>query len=119
MSLHGPIYLTTSHDRNEDVTKTIYKDTLKLSQPTEASRGNAPGSDQAPAISFGKTKAENKVNKICDAFIAVLSHRIDTNLQNLVTSHVCKSPPDLDAGLSLVAKLRGTSQPLHTEFRSI
>ncbi|EGD93877.1 IKI3 family protein [Trichophyton tonsurans CBS 112818] len=86
--------------------QTIYKDTLKLSQPTEVSRGNAPGSDQAPATSFGKNKAENKVNKICDAFIAVLSNRIDTNLQNLVTSHVCKSPPDLDAGLSLVAKLR-------------
>ncbi|EFQ98733.1 elongator complex protein 1 [Nannizzia gypsea CBS 118893] len=92
--------------KNEDVTKTLYKDTLKLSQPTEASRGDGPGSNQAPAGSFGVAKAENKVNKICDAFIAVLSNRIDTNLQNLVTSHVCKSPPDLDAGLSLVAKLR-------------
>jgi hypothetical protein len=32
---------------------------------------------------------------------------MDTNLQNLVTAHVCKSPPDLDAGLQLVAGLRG------------
>lgn len=56
------------------------------------------------------------MNKICDAFIAVLSNRIDTNLQNLVTSHVCKSPPDLDAGLSLVAKLRGTSNPFTLNF---
>ncbi|KAM5455745.1 putative elongator complex protein 1 [Microsporum audouinii] len=95
--------------KNEDVTKTLYKDTLKLSQPTEASSGNIPGLNNAPITSFGAARTESKVNKICDAFITVLSCRIDTNLQNLVTSHVCKSPPDLDAGLSLVAKLREQS----------
>ncbi|KAK2875378.1 hypothetical protein FQN49_001649 [Arthroderma sp. PD_2] len=95
--------------KNEDVTKTLYKDTLKLSQPTEAAKGVLPGLNQAPTTGFGAISTQNKVNKICDAFIAVLSSRIDTNLQNLVTSHVCKSPPDLDAGLGLVAKLRERS----------
>ena len=51
----------------------------------------------------GKT---SKVNAICDAFLAVLQNRLDTNLQNLVTAHVCKDPPDLEAGLKLVANLR-------------
>lgn len=34
---------------------------------------------------------------------------MDTNLQNVVTAHVCKFPPDLDSGLQLVADLRGLS----------
>lgn len=50
---------------------------------------------------------ESKVNRICDAFLAVLQNRVDTNLHNLITAHVCKSPPDLEAGLRLVAHLRG------------
>ncbi|KAF3491898.1 elongator complex protein 1 [Arthroderma uncinatum] len=95
--------------KNEDVTKTLYKDTLKLSQPAEVAKGDFTGLNQVPNTGFGATISPNKVNKICDAFIAVLSSRIDTNLRNLVTSHVCKSPPDLDAGLSLVAKLRERS----------
>lgn len=49
----------------------------------------------------------SKINRICDAFLSVLKNKIDTNLQNLITAHVCKSPPDLDAGLQIVANLRG------------
>jgi hypothetical protein len=50
---------------------------------------------------------DNKVNRICDDFLSVLNSRIDTNLQNIVTAHVCKSPPDLEAGLQVVGNLRG------------
>ena len=46
------------------------------------------------------------VNRICDAFLSVLAGKIDTNLHNLVTAHVCKRPPDLVAGLRLIADLR-------------
>lgn len=49
----------------------------------------------------------SKVNRICDAFLATLEKCVDTNLHNLITAHVCKSPPDLEAGLRLVARLRG------------
>jgi len=28
-------------------------------------------------------------------------------MQNLITAHVCKEPPDLDGGLRIVSRLRG------------
>lgn len=51
-------------------------------------------------------KKDSKINKICDAFLTALQSRVDTNLQNLITAHVCKSPPDMEAGLALAAGLR-------------
>jgi hypothetical protein len=57
-----------------------------------------------PVIKAGKN--ESKINKICNAFLATLQPRIETNLQNLITAHVCKSPPDMEAGLALAAGLR-------------
>lgn len=90
--------------------ETLYKDTLKIAHTSE---GAAKATDQANGTQVtpagvGMSKKESKVNRICDGFLFVLNNRIDTNLQNLVTAHVCKSPPDLEAGLQLVAKLRGT-----------
>ncbi|KAK1143080.1 putative elongator complex protein 1 [Aspergillus melleus] len=76
----------------EDVTQTLYKDTLQK-KPEEAAAASLP------------TKG-SKVNRICDAFLATLEKRLDTNLHNLITAHVCKSPPALEAGLQLVARLR-------------
>jgi len=57
------------------------------------------------------TKA-GKVNRICDAFLSVLKDRYSTNLQNLITAHVCKLPPDVEAGLSVVNDLRETQPDL-------
>ena len=59
------------------------------------------------------TVKDGKVNRICDAFLVALEKKIDTNLHNLVTAHVVKSPPDLEAGLQLVARLRGESKYDH------
>ncbi|KAE8353910.1 IKI3 family-domain-containing protein [Aspergillus coremiiformis] len=84
--------------REEDVSETLYKDTLKTPKLDD----NAVTGPKAPA-------KDSKVNRICDAFLAALDKRIDTNLHNLVTAHVCKSPPDLVAGLQLVARLRDQS----------
>lgn len=89
----------------EDVSQTLYKDTLKVPK-TEAVAAPQLDSGQPPSINVLPSKG-SKVNRICDAFLAVLEKRLDTNLQNLVTAHVCKSPPDLEAGLQLVARLRG------------
>ncbi|PGH27475.1 hypothetical protein AJ80_00715 [Polytolypa hystricis UAMH7299] len=89
--------------REEDVSQTLYRDTLKRADAEATSAGMVNGEPPVPV-----TKG-SKVNRICDAFLSVLSNKIDTNLQNLVTAHVCKSPPDLDAGLQLVAKLREQS----------
>lgn len=52
---------------------------------------------------------ENKVNRICDAFLAVLErpqHR-DNHLQNIITSHVSKVPPALATGLTMIGALQG------------
>lgn len=49
----------------------------------------------------------SKVNRICQAFLDVLlPSMLSTNLQNIVTAYVCKSPPDHDSALLLIAKLR-------------
>lgn len=63
-----------------------------------------PNAPALPALKL--TSKEGKINTICNAFLEVLQTRLDTNLQNLITAHVCKSPPDLEAGLGLVARLR-------------
>ncbi|KAJ5112266.1 hypothetical protein N7532_000311 [Penicillium argentinense] len=90
--------------KEEDVSQTLYKDTLKISK-LESAVVAKPDAPAAPSTQSPGSKA-SKVNSICDAFLAVLKGRVDTNLQNLVTAHVCKSPPDLSAGLELVAGLR-------------
>jgi elongator complex protein 1 len=78
----------------------MYKETLNA--PKLGLHGDSPSENQ-------QTLSEpqgSKINRICDAFLEVLQNRTSTHLQNIITAHVCKSPPDLDAGLSLIAKLR-------------
>ncbi|KAL3481619.1 IKI3 family-domain-containing protein, partial [Aspergillus californicus] len=82
--------------KEEDVSQTLYKDTLKVLK-VEVAAETKP------------TKKASKVNRICDGFLAALEKRSDTNLNTLITAHVCKSPPDLEAGLQLVARLREES----------
>ena len=78
----------------------MYKETLNA--PKLGLHGDSPtDAQQATAETQG-----SKINRVCDAFLDVLRNRTSTHLQNIITAHVCKSPPDLDAGLSLIAKLR-------------
>ncbi|KAH7061357.1 IKI3 family protein [Macrophomina phaseolina] len=92
------IDLFLSQLRNEDVTQTMYKETAKNPNNSIAVNG-ATSSESRFDVSI-------KVNRICDAFLEVLGKRTETNLQNIVTAHVCKTPPDLEGGLRIVAKLR-------------
>lgn len=78
----------------------MYKETLP-SHPTEMDV-DIP----TPAATTIGEGSQSKVNQICNAVLDVLRHRISTNLQNVITAHVCKVPPDLDAGLSEIARLR-------------
>lgn len=89
------------------MSQTLYKDTLKLPKGEAGTATQAPKADVQAKVNKG-----SKVNRICDAFLAALRNKIDTNLHNLVTAHVCKRPPDLDAGLQLVARLRGIARQL-------
>jgi elongator complex protein 1 len=64
------------------------------------------------ARQYSKTPEEarhchvSKVNRICDGFLEVLQTRQSTNLFNLISAHVCKSPPDLGAALEAIDELR-------------
>ncbi|KAF4551650.1 Elongator complex protein 1-like protein [Elsinoe fawcettii] len=98
------IDLFLSQLRDEDVTHTLYKETLN------APKLGLPTSSPPPT-------PLNKTNTICSAFITALSpsSRRKTHLQSLITSHVCKTPPDLASGLQLISSLRSASDPAALE----
>ncbi|PNS13996.1 Elongator complex protein 1 [Sphaceloma murrayae] len=105
------IDLFLSQLRDEDVTETLYKDTLnapKQSIHTPANNGMA-----------ATTPVTSKTNRICDAFITTLSRRQSTHVQNLITSHVCKQPPDLESGLRLISSLGNPTSPSPALDRAI
>lgn len=81
--------------REEDVSKTMYRETLEKAT-------DLPEQRQVESLEI-KT---SKVNRICDAFLDALKNLTTSHFQNVVTAHVCKSPPDLDAGLTQIAGLR-------------
>ncbi|KAF5133760.1 Elongator complex protein 1 [Metarhizium anisopliae] len=87
------IDLFLSSLREEDVTETMYKDTRKSRTQLGIETEPVP------------TRPSSKVNIVCDAILKALQARKATNIQNIITAHVCKSPPALDDGLMLVAEL--------------
>ncbi|KAL1302746.1 hypothetical protein AAFC00_003098 [Neodothiora populina] len=104
------IDLFLSQLRDEDVAETMYKETL--SAPKLGLHGDAPQAEGASPSQDIKPASGSKINRICDAFLDVLRTRTSTNLQNIITSHVCKSPPDLDSALGLIAELRANQPDL-------
>ncbi|KAL8694552.1 MAG: hypothetical protein Q9218_000808 [Villophora microphyllina] len=85
---HVDLFLSSL--REEDVSKTIYQETLRAEDLRQ----------------HGSTDIrEGKVNRICDAFLEALYTR-KANVKNLITAQVCRSPPDLDAGLMEIVHLR-------------
>jgi elongator complex protein 1 len=83
----------------ENVTETMYKETLRATANEPVPGGNAIQATHG-------INAPSKVNSICDAFIAVLQKDRAKHLQSIVTAHVSKEPADLEAGLQLVSELR-------------
>ena len=84
----------------EDVSATLYRETLA---PEETLDTN--GFTQEIANSHAPNSS-SKMNRICDTFLRELQINSATRLQNIVTAHVCKTPPDLESGLRLVSELR-------------
>lgn len=78
--------------------QTMYKETAK--------RANGGVPTDVALTGESRFDVNTKVNRICDAFLQVLEKRTETNLQNIVTANVCKTPPDLEGGLRIVAKLK-------------
>ncbi len=89
------IDLFLSQLRDEDVSKTMYNETLPGATDTQ---GQQAANDKS-----------SKINRVCDAFLNALKSRTATHFQNVVTAHVCKSPPNLDAGLTQIGELRDQS----------
>ncbi|OCK81787.1 elongator complex protein 1 [Lepidopterella palustris CBS 459.81] len=94
------IDLFLSQLRDEDVSETMYKDTIRDKVPNAIA---VPTNGANSEASLGKNF---KVNRICDAFLKTLEVHKDYHLQNIITAHVCKTPPDLDAGLRVVGNLQ-------------
>ncbi|KAK5053946.1 hypothetical protein LTR84_001908 [Exophiala bonariae] len=104
--------------KDEDVTETLYRDTLKQGTTAETSTLVDRTKKQ-----IKDKPTSSKVNRIADAFIPILSSKAslsltghpstDTktnhHLQNLITAHVSKRPADLNAALTLVSTLLATS----------
>ena len=87
----------TNTIRNEDVSVTMYKETLKTKELATNSQ-------------LSQEQVEEKVNRVCDAFLAVLEQPQykDAHLQNIITAHVSKTPPALETGLQMIGRLQGT-----------
>ncbi|EGY15753.1 hypothetical protein VD0002_g477 [Verticillium dahliae] len=97
------IDLFLSSLREEDVTQTMYKDTKRTAdRPSETPLD----------ILTAEKESKSKVNKICNSILKSLQSKKDTNLQNIITAHVCKVPPALDDGLTLVSGLMQEDEKL-------
>lgn len=90
--------------RPEDVSQTLYKETLPQSTVNGVSQSNAI-TDKATQPESSKSDPA-KVNRICNAFLASLSSDAKPRVQNIISAHVCKTPPDVEGGLRVITKLR-------------
>ncbi|KAL6889877.1 IKI3 family domain-containing protein [Trichoderma longibrachiatum] len=98
------IDLFLSSLREEDVSQTMYRDTKRAKAQ--------PYSANAPETTPSQKPHGSKVNAICDAVLKALQSRKETHLQNIISAHVCKIPPALDDGLTLVAELMQEDEKL-------
>jgi len=86
--------------REDDVASNMYRETL----PQVKENGHHLNGTQ---MSIPRSDPESsKVTRICDEFLHVLQKRYNSNLQNVITATVCKVPPDIEAGLAIIANLR-------------
>ncbi|KAK9473310.1 IKI3 family-domain-containing protein [Dipodascopsis tothii] len=95
---------------NEDVAKTIYKETLTREPASEApifvpAEMGATQATKATAAA-ASPQAGEKINRVCDAVLGVLREEyMTTHVQSIITAYVCKSPPDIDSALVLLAEM--------------
>lgn len=84
--------------REEDVTRTIYKNTAQDAVTKVGAYSNPPSTDPRVPVS--------KVNRICHTFLRALKGK-DNYTQNLISAYVCQNPPNLDDGLRQIAGMIG------------
>lgn len=81
-------------------------------QDTKPSRTQLPSVPLEAGASTPSNPTGSKVNAVCNALLKSLQPRKATNLQNIITAHVCKVPPAMDDGLTLVAELMQEDEKL-------
>ncbi|KAM0473408.1 hypothetical protein ACHAPX_008155 [Trichoderma viride] len=99
------IDLFLSSLREEDVTQTMYQDTKR-------SKSHFHSISAVPETLPATKPQGSKVNAICDAVLKGLQPLKATHLQNIISAHVCKVPPAMDDGLTLVAELMQEDEKL-------
>lgn len=83
----------------------MYQDTKRA----KTQSNNIPTEQETPLTS---KPTGPKANIVCNAILGNLQSRKATHLQNIITAHVCKVPPALDDGLTLVAGLMKENEKL-------
>jgi elongator complex protein 1 len=91
-------FLSKLKEENVEASRSLKVELLPEESMATAKPGTLAGASMA--VQSGK------VNRICDAFLSALESKASTHLQNIITTHVCKRPPDFNAALQLVADLR-------------
>jgi elongator complex protein 1 len=67
-----------------------------------------------PVLTRRSSLPRDTIAHLCDAIRTELEHRDLTKYVNtILTAHVVKTPPDYEAGLSLLLRLRGTSSVVY------
>ncbi|KAK9365136.1 IKI3 family-domain-containing protein [Lipomyces kononenkoae] len=94
---------------DEDVTKTIYRETLPSSSTNYKFSGLSLNEDTSSKLI--RPDEQTKVNRICDAILEVLlkSYR-DTHTQSIITAYLCKDPPAIESALTLIANFGSDNQ---------
>ncbi|KAK9461476.1 IKI3 family-domain-containing protein [Lipomyces oligophaga] len=90
---------------SEDVTKTVYRETLNHAESL-TSQELAPKLSDLAIKENTTEKPKSKINTICDSILAVLLDKYSqTYTQSIITAYVCKEPPDIDSALQLVSEI--------------
>jgi elongator complex protein 1 len=89
--------------REEDVSQTLYKDTLAHRTMEETPLNTTP---------------KSKINTICDAIVDDLRKDPTKHYESIVTAYVRKSPPDREKALLFVQELSGKERISHSLCRS-
>lgn len=92
--------------REEDVTLSMYRNTAKDLPSERPAVGDKSTGQLSTPNAGGGNSPSSKVNGICDALLHELEKSAESRMQNIITAHVCKNPPDLDAGLTVVGEIR-------------
>jgi elongator complex protein 1 len=88
--------------KEEDVSQTMYKDTLVASGQAET----VPEGHGEPFAATAGAPSRGKINRICDAFVATIRRTHPNRHQNLITAYVSRTPSDFVSALSLISEIR-------------